>query len=139
MRILGAKFKFSVGHGKFNFPPLYAEIALSGRIPIVSFAIETIIAVDLKSTTLGLFFQSNLYIFRHCYAKKWLQERQKSEDLSADLCFPMSRPYFFVFAGAAGTFFFGLLGLVLPQIPEKKKLRNKQKKKRHVTSVPPSR
>ena len=48
MRILGAKRKFSVGHGKFNFPPLYAEIASSGRIPIVSFAIETIIAVDLK-------------------------------------------------------------------------------------------
>ena len=48
MCILGAKFKFSVGHGKFNFPPLYAEIASSGRIPIVSFAIETIIAVDLK-------------------------------------------------------------------------------------------
>ena len=48
MRILGAKFKFSVGHGKFNFPPLYAEKASTGRIPIVSFAIETIIAVDLK-------------------------------------------------------------------------------------------
>ena len=48
MCILGAKFKFSVGHGKFNFPPLYAEIASSGRIPIVSFAIETIIAVNLK-------------------------------------------------------------------------------------------
>ena len=48
MRILGTKFKLSVGHGKFNFPPLYAEIASSGRIPIVSFAIEKIIAVDLK-------------------------------------------------------------------------------------------
>ena len=34
MRILGAKVKFSVGHGKFNFPPLYAEIASSGRIPV---------------------------------------------------------------------------------------------------------
>ena len=31
MRILGAKVKFSVGHGKFNFPPLYAS---SGRIPL---------------------------------------------------------------------------------------------------------
>ena len=39
---------FSVGHGKFNFPPLYAEIASSSRILIVSFAIETIIVVDLK-------------------------------------------------------------------------------------------
>ena len=48
MRILGAKFKFSVGHGKFNFPPLYAEIASSGRIPVFSFAIEAIIAVELK-------------------------------------------------------------------------------------------
>ena len=66
MRILGAKFKFSVGHGKFNFPPLYAEIASSGRIPIVSFAIETIIAVDLKKyhAGLGLFFEEILYIFR---------------------------------------------------------------------------
>ena len=34
MRILGAKVKFSVGHGKFNFPPLYAEMASSGRIPV---------------------------------------------------------------------------------------------------------
>ena len=34
MRILGVKVKFSVGHGKFNFPPLYAEIASSGRIPV---------------------------------------------------------------------------------------------------------
>ena len=34
MRILDAKVKFSVGHGKFNFPPLYAEIASSGRIPV---------------------------------------------------------------------------------------------------------
>ena len=33
-RILGAKVKFSVGHGKFNFPPLYADIASSGRIPV---------------------------------------------------------------------------------------------------------
>ena len=49
MRNLGAKFKFSVGHGKFNFPPLYAERASSSRIPVViSFAIETIIAVDMK-------------------------------------------------------------------------------------------
>ena len=37
-----------MGHGKFNFLPLYAEIASSGRIPVVSFAIVTIIAVDLK-------------------------------------------------------------------------------------------
>ena len=35
MRNLGAKFNFSVGHGKFNFSPLYAEIASSGRIPVV--------------------------------------------------------------------------------------------------------
>ena len=35
MRLLGAKVKFSVGHGKFNFPPLYAEIASSGRIPVI--------------------------------------------------------------------------------------------------------
>jgi len=48
MRILGTKFKLSVGHGKFNFPPLYAEIATSGQIPVVSFAIATIIAVGLK-------------------------------------------------------------------------------------------
>ena len=34
MRILGVKVKFSVGHGKLNFPPLYAEIASSGRIPV---------------------------------------------------------------------------------------------------------
>ena len=34
MRILGAKVKFSVGHGKFNFSPLNAEIASSGRIPV---------------------------------------------------------------------------------------------------------
>ena len=66
MRILGAKFKFSVGHEKFKFLPLYAEIASSGRIPIVSFAIETIIAVDLKKyhAGLGLFFEEILYIFR---------------------------------------------------------------------------
>ena len=34
MRILGVKVKFSVGHGKFNFPQLYAEIASSSRIPV---------------------------------------------------------------------------------------------------------
>ena len=53
MRIRGAKFKFSVDHGKFNFPPLYAEIESSGRNPIVSFAIATII-----------FFEEILFIFR---------------------------------------------------------------------------
>ena len=47
-RILGAKFRFSVGHGKFNFPPLYAEIASSSRIPVVCVAIKTIIAVELE-------------------------------------------------------------------------------------------
>ena len=36
-----------------------------------------------------------------------------------DRCFLLSIPYFFVFAGAAGTFLFGLLGLVFPQIPAK--------------------
>ena len=34
MCILGVKVEFSVGHGKFNFPPLYAAIASSGRIPV---------------------------------------------------------------------------------------------------------
>ena len=53
MRIRGAKFKFPVDHGKFNFPPLYAEIEPSGRNPIVTFAIATII-----------FFEEILYIFR---------------------------------------------------------------------------
>ena len=43
-------------------------------------------------------------IFFDRYAKKWLQERQKCEDLSADRCFLLSMPYFFVFAGVAGTF-----------------------------------
>ena len=57
MRILGVKFKFSVGHRKLNFPPWYAEIASSGRIPIVSFTIKTIIE-------LGLFFEEILYICR---------------------------------------------------------------------------
>ena len=47
-RHLSTKFNFSVDHGKFNFPQLYEEIASSCRIPVVSFAIETIIAVDLK-------------------------------------------------------------------------------------------
>ena len=41
------------------------------------------------------------------YAKKWLEERQKCEDLSADRCFLQSMPYFFVFAKAAGTFLLG--------------------------------
>ena len=41
------------------------------------------------------------------YAKKWLQERQKCEALSADRCFSLSMPYFFVFARAAGTFLLG--------------------------------
>ena len=63
MRILGAKFKFSVGHGKFNFPPLYAEIASSGRIPIVSFAIETIIAVDLKKYHAWIILWRNFVYF----------------------------------------------------------------------------
>ena len=48
IRILGGKFEFSVGHGKFKFPSFYAEIASSGRIPIVSFDIGRIIAVHLK-------------------------------------------------------------------------------------------
>ena len=100
MRILGAKFKFSVGHGKFIFPPLCAEIASSGRIPVVSFAIETIIAVDLK-----LDYSSKKFcVFFDRYAEKCLQQRQKCEDLSADRCFLLSMPYFFVFAGVAGTF-----------------------------------
>ena len=34
MRILGMKVKFYVGHGKFNFPPFYAEMASSGQIPV---------------------------------------------------------------------------------------------------------
>ena len=34
MRILGAKVKFFVGHGKFNFPLLCAEMPSSGRIPV---------------------------------------------------------------------------------------------------------
>ena len=46
-------------------------------------------------------------IFFDRYAKKWLQERQKCEDLSADRCFILSLPYFFVFAGAAGTSWLG--------------------------------
>lgn len=107
MRILGAKFKFSVGHGKFNFPPLYAEIEPSGRIPIVSFAIDTIIAVDLKKVPHLDYSLKKCCIFFDRYAKKWLQERQKCEDLSADRCFLLGMAYFFVFAEAAGTFFLG--------------------------------
>ena len=63
MRILGAKFKFSVGHGKFNFPPLYAEIASSGGIPVVSFAIETIIAVGLKRYLAWIILWRNFVYF----------------------------------------------------------------------------
>ena len=106
MRVLGAKFKFSVGHGKFNFPQLYAEIASSCRIPVVSFAIKTIIAVDFKKYHARLLFAGIFNVFRP-FAKKWFQERQKCEVLSADPCFLLSMPYFFVFAGAAGTFLLG--------------------------------
>ena len=63
MCILGAKFKFSVGHGKFNFLPLYAEIVAFGRIPIVSFAIETIIAVDLKKYHTWIILWRNFVYF----------------------------------------------------------------------------
>ena len=59
----GRKFKFSVGHGKFNFPPLYAEIASSGLIPVVSFAIETIIAVDLKRYHAWIILRRNFVYF----------------------------------------------------------------------------
>ena len=107
MRILGAKFMFSEDHAKFNFPPLYAEIASSGRIPVVSFAIETIIAVDLKKYHAWIILWRNFVYFSTVTRKKWLQERQNCEDLSADGCFLLSMHYFFVFAGAAGTFLFG--------------------------------
>ena len=102
MRILGAKFKFSVGHGKFNFPSLYAEIASSGRIPVVSFAIETIIAGDLKRIILWRNF-----LYFSTVTRKNGFKKDKWEDLSADRCFLLSMPYFFVFAGAAGTFLLG--------------------------------
>ena len=46
-------------------------------------------------------------IFFDRYAIKWLQERQKCEDMSADRFFLLSMPYFFVFAGAAETLFLG--------------------------------
>ena len=128
MRILGAKFKFSVGHGKFNFPPLYAESF--GRIPIVSFAIETIIAVALKKhhTDYSL---KKFCIFFDRYAKKWLQERQRCE--LGLVGRPMLSPEYALFVRlrwGGWNFLFGLLGLVLPQIPAQK---------RHVfTSVPSS-
>ena len=69
MRTLGAKLKFPVGHGKFNFPPLYAEIASSGRIPVVSFAIETVIAVDMKRYPAWIILEI-LSIFRPLISEK---------------------------------------------------------------------
>ena len=121
MRILGAKVKFSVGHEKFNFPPLYAEIASSGRIPVVFFAIETMIAVDLKRYHAWIIL-----------TRKNGFNKDKCEDLSADRCFLLSMPYFFVFAGAAGTFLLGCWAWYCHKFL--------QKQRHLVTSVPsPSR
>ena len=98
---------FTVGHAKFNFPPLYAGIASSGRVPVASFAIETIIAVALKTYHAWNILWRNYVYFSTVTRWNWLQERQKCEDFSADRCFLLSMPYFFVFATAAGTYLLG--------------------------------
>ena len=83
MRILGAKFKFSVGHGKFNFRPLYAEIASSGWIPIVSFVIEAIIAVDLKK------YHASIIVWRNfVYFSTVTRKNGSEKDRSARTCRP---------------------------------------------------
>ena len=83
MRILGAKFKFSVGHGKFNFPPLYAEIASSGWTPIVSLAIEAIIAVDLKK------YHASIIVWRNfVYFSTVTRKNGSKKDRSARTCRP---------------------------------------------------
>ena len=74
MRILGAKFKFSVDHGQFNFLPLCAEMASSGRIPVVSFAIETIIAVDLKRYHSWIILRRNCVYFSTVTRKNGLKK-----------------------------------------------------------------
>ena len=74
---------------------------------MVSFAIETIIAVHLKKVPRLNFSLKKFCVFFERYAKKCLRERQKCEDLSADRCFLLSMPYFFLFAVAVGTFLLG--------------------------------
>ena len=60
-------------------------------------------------------------IFFDRYAKKWLQERQKCEDLSADRSLSAEYALFLRLRWGGWNFLFGLLGLVLPQIPAKKR------------------
>jgi len=107
MLILGAKFKFSVSHRKFNFP-LYAYIVCVIRSNSCSFFCHRDNNRSRLEKVPRLHYSLKKFcIFFDRYAKKWFQERQKCEDLSADRCFLLSIPYFFVFAGADGTFFLG--------------------------------
>ena len=80
MPILGAKFKFSVGHGKFNFAPLYAEVASSGQISVVCFAIETIIVVDLKK------YHPWIILWRNVYFSTVTRKNGFKKDRSARTC-----------------------------------------------------
>ena len=107
MLILGAKFKFSVSHRKFNFP-LYAYIVCVIRSNSCCFFCHRDNNRSRLEKVPRLHYSLKKFcIFFDRYAKKWFQERQKCEDLSADRCFLLSIPYFFVFAGADGTFFLG--------------------------------
>ena len=72
-----------MSHGKFNFPPFYAEIASSGRIPIVSFAIEKIIAVDLKKYHAWIILWRNFVYFSTVTRKNG-----SKKDRSARTCRP---------------------------------------------------
>ena len=119
MRTLGAKLKFPVGHGKFNFPPLYAEIASSGRIPVVSFAIETVIAVDMKRYPAWIILEI-LSIFRPLISEKMASRKTEVWELVG---WPILSPEYALFIRlrwGGWNILLGLLGLVLPQIPAKK-------------------
>ena len=58
-----------------------------------------------------------------------MASRKKCEDLSADRCFLLSIPYFFDFAGAAGTFLLRCWAWYCHKFLQKKKNKTKQNKK----------
>ena len=132
--------KFSVGHGKFNFPSLNAEIGSSGRIPIVSFAIDTIIVVDLKKYHVSIILLIRNFVYFSTVRPKNGFKKEVRGLVGPPLLSPECT-LFLRLRWGGWNFLVALLGLVLPQISAKKNTKQKkqqqQQKKPHVvTSVP---
>ena len=107
MRILGAKIEVFCGPREIQLSAVVyinyiAEIASSSWIPVVSFAIETIIAVDLKK------YHPKIIIWRNFVYFSTVSEKNGfKKDRSVRTFFLLIMPYFFLFSGVAGTFLLG--------------------------------